>query len=109
MPEKRDDITREIDDVIGLVLSGFEDVLISGVLEDRLMRLIGVLKESPLAAGEDVEQAKLLYSYVHALRVRVISLRSRRGLSRARDRILSGLIALRGSLAARSGRRGRDG
>jgi len=83
-----------IREIISLIMNSFEEALLSGELEERLMLLAEKLEKPQPSLSEHVI---LLYSYVHALRVRVTTLRSRRGLSSARDRLvrdLSGLLAI---------------
>ena len=85
--------------LIEIVMESFERSLLDGSLEREAERLAGLLEreaEADLSAGlaEALERARLVRSYVHALRVRVISLRSTRGLSRARDEILVQLLAI---------------
>jgi hypothetical protein len=81
-----------IDEIIYMIASWFESALTNGELEDSLLELANMLDRVDKRASSDV---LLLYSYVRALRVRVLSLRSKRGLSKARDKILSILYSLR--------------
>ncbi len=82
-----------LDEVVEEVVSDFEDALVSGSLEERIAFVVAAAREEGLwdvAAG-----AELLAAYVHALRIRVVSLNSKRGLGRARDEVLMELARLR--------------
>jgi len=88
-----------------MVATRFESALVNGDAEDALDRLAGLLEEGARLwpeprLREAAERARLSARYAHALRVRVVSLGSRRGLSRARDEIVTQLSAVIGIIEA---------
>lgn len=85
----RESVLRLVKELYSEVALGFESILIDGALEARLLELYAILLEKGLRTA--AERALLLANYCHAVRVRVESLNSRRGLRRARDNVLRGL------------------
>lgn len=83
--------------IIDTIASGFEHALLTGELELQLRELSLLLAQG--GYGTAAEKARLLEGYAHALRVRVLSLRSTRGLSRARDEIIKELASIEALLA----------
>ncbi len=82
-----------LDEVVEEVVSDFEDAVVSGSLEERIGLIVAAAREEGL--WDVVAGAELLAAYVHALRIRVVSLNSKRGLSRARAEVLTELARLR--------------
>lgn len=79
---------RVLDDILDVLVNRFESGLVSGELEELAARLEAVIVADPSLGGV-LEEVRLFREYVHALRVRVVGLGSRRGLSRARDELLA--------------------
>lgn len=90
--EGGDPLRDQLRRILDTIASGFEAALLTGELETQLRQLYVLLAGRGYSTA--AEKARLLEGYVHALRVRVVSLRSTRGLGRARDEIIRGLASI---------------
>jgi hypothetical protein len=88
--EELSEARKLLDDILEQILHGFENSLVSGELENRMAELYRLLRASSCCRHE-TDRMLLLTRYVHAVRVRVVSLGSRRGLSRVRDELVDEL------------------
>ncbi len=98
-PEAR----RVLDDILDVLVNRFEPGLVSGELEELAARLEEVAVADPRLSGV-LGEVRLFREYVHALRVRVVGLGSRRGLSRARDELLALVSSVGSRLGSGGGR-----
>ena len=103
----REEPLNQLRRIIDTITSSFEHALLTGELELQLRELSLLLAQGGYSTA--AEKARLLEGYAHALRVRVISLRSTRGLSRARDEMIRELASIKALLSEPTSARLREG